>query len=116
LIAALAIGGAPVHAADCTRTPAEAAKDRRVGDNPLLAAILEKAPDRLPGFLCELDGVTSPRSSRGLSTGPQPTSDQMSAIRVNPAVANAYERNPDAMLELLRRMMEAAQGGARKSG
>jgi hypothetical protein len=43
----------------------------------------------------------------GLSNLPAP---EQLALRENPDIANAFRSNPDPMLGLLRRMMEAAKG------
>jgi hypothetical protein len=39
------------------------------------------------------------------------TQEDVSQLRINPDIASAYRANPDPMLELLRRMMEAAKSG-----
>lgn len=97
------------------------AEDPRLRSNPLLATLARNAPDRLPKFLRELDGMTgvSRGPARSLSPGMtpkaatpgrlQPTPDEAAAIRANPDIAYAYQLNPDPMLELLRRMIEASK-------
>jgi len=98
----------------CPKSPADAAADPRVKDNPLLASIRDKSLAELPAFLCQLDGLADIPLTRGIAppgSSPPPTPDQLTAIRANPAIAAIYLRSPDAMLELLRRMMDAAAKG-----
>ncbi len=120
-LALLALGPRTALAQDQGTTPPANAEDPRIQSNPLLAELARKAPDKLPRFLRELDQVTaaSGGGTRSLAPGTppsaavpgrvQPTPDEAAAIRVNPDIAYAYQVNPDPMLELLRRMIEAAK-------
>ena len=101
--------------------PPATAEDPRIRSNPLLAELARNDPGMLPQFLRELDRITaeSGGGTRSLapgtpSTGParahgQPTPEESAAIRANPDIAYAYQVNPDPMLELLRRMIEASK-------
>jgi hypothetical protein len=93
--------------------------DPRLLTNPLLAEVARNAPDKLGNFLHELDGLSSPRGSATAAAHPQmtrgivpaPTPDELTAIRTNPDIKRAFQLNPDPMLKLLRRMMEASRKG-----
>ena len=93
--------------------------DSRIRTNPLLAELARNAPEKLPNFLHELDRLSSARESataafhphmtRGIV--PAPTPDELTVIRTNPDIGRAFQLNPDPMLKLLRRMMEASKKG-----
>lgn len=93
--------------------------DPRIHTNPLLAELARNAPEKLPNFLHELDRLSSasdgataaaqPKLTRGIV--PAPTPDESAVIRKNPDIGRAFQLNPDPMLKLLRRMLEAARKG-----
>ena len=93
--------------------------DPRVRTNPLLAELARNSPRKLPNFLHELDRLSSasesataaphPKLTRGIV--PAPTPDELAVIRKNPDIERAFQLNPDPMLKLLRRMMEASRKG-----
>lgn len=89
--------------------------DSRVRSNPLLAELDQKTPNRLPGFLRELDTATKPRATPSNpadapAAGALPvTEGEIAELRRNPDLDKAYRSNPDLMLQLLRRMLEAAK-------
>jgi hypothetical protein len=108
LIVGALFGAAPSFAAGCDLTAAQAASDPRLAHNPLLEEIAVNAPDRLPGLLCDLDRVEHTRF-RAIVPGARPTVGERATIDGNPAIAAAYAVNPEPMLELLKRMIEAAR-------
>jgi hypothetical protein len=120
LASILGSGHTPRLAAQATGAGGPAVTgDPRILINPLLAELARNTPEKLPNFLYELDHLSSARESataapqqkmtRGIV--PAPTPDELAAIRTNPDIGRAFKLNPDPMLKLLRRMMEASRKG-----
>ena len=93
-----------------------ASADPRLAANPLLASLGQTDPASLAAFLNELDRIKAEGDVRLEFRGGQngqeggalrPTPGELAEIRANPAIAQAYAVAPDAMLDLLRRMIAA---------
>lgn len=107
---AVALPPTPVTAQSSGAAPQSIVVDPRILTNPLLAALAKNNSSSLPAFLHELDQIsaTPEMALRSAQPAPTPTPEEARQIGANPAFVGAYKLNPDPMLQLLRRMMQAA--------
>ena len=81
---------------------------RLVEDNPALAAVARYNPDALPALLEEIERLL-PHARGGLRATPDYPPGAAATLRDNPDLAVIYRESPEAALDLLRLIREAAK-------